>query len=115
MRKENNSQLSLFDSLFNKPSDDTRAGQKRQRDFRSEPGRDNPTDFGIGQPGQDTVSFDHKPAMLTSMINNQTLIPTLQKLEEDYFTRMINLQKDGMNESQANEIAWPQITKQLDL
>ena len=56
-----------------------------------------------------------KPAVLQSMINNETLIPTILKAEEAFGDKMTLAMAEGLSESQAKELIWPQITAKFDL
>ena len=57
----------------------------------------------------------YKPAALQSMISNETLIPTLLKAEEEFHNKMIQAMGEGLNESQARELIWPEITNKFNL
>ena len=57
----------------------------------------------------------HKPILFAQLTAEETLIPFIQRLEEDYKCEMLKLLRSGLNESEAREIAWPEITARFSM
>lgn len=62
-----------------------------------------------------TMMQEQQPARFGEMILDNSLIPFLNQVTEEYYSSMKELIQDGMNELDAAEVQWPELLKRAGL
>ena len=71
----------------------------------------------LGHYGQmllDLLQAHNKP-LYKQLLKEGTLMDQLEKAEQDYLEDLSNLARMGLNQSEAREAAWPDITQRFGI